>query len=662
MAVTKNNNSANADSNAGFKTVAFGFDKNDVTMYIASLRKKMKQMEEEFDEKLNLAIENPAASSEALKRERENIRAEMEKNWSDKINDRNIIIKQQQRDLDSITKEADDLKVKNETLRSQLSSAISAAAAANANRSLEAEASPEEVSKANAEVLAQAEENKALAEEYKSRTERYKKLAEEYQAELIQFKSNADQFKDNAAQYKDNAEQHKKNEEMYKANAEQYKASAEQYKEISEKYKTAIEQYKKNAESYKTAAAHYKEWAEKYQSQIEKFKSAAETMYEQLKSSMDAIGKLVGSSVSESEKTWGSVSGIAFEKMPDVPFDNIKEPEALDIADPEPIEITEVKPVDIIEPELAEPEELSIDDLAGKLEAVESELAEESAARAAETEAAKAAVMAEIMAETPAPAPVEAIIAEEPAADNAAPADDDLSSIITDGDLGGLMADSDNSGSDDLGSLMADDDLASIVEEVPAPAASSKNKKSKEKPKKAEKIAQPFDPFAEEDDDLSSLLADPSAESVIRPANGKGSATDDFADLLAGDDEDISDDLKDFLITEEPQKVDAGIDLDPNLLSDMVIDSSEGNNGADLSEMLQQKTADEYSQFGDLFVEPADNSDSQFDIKAENGDSIDELKNDDLSGKKAEKAGEADPFDFTFNENSDDDDDMSTDL
>ena len=124
MAISKNNNAASSNTSVdgGFKTVAFGFDKNDVTMYIASLRKKMKQMEEDFDQKLSLAMENPAASNEALKHERENIRAEMDKIWADKINDRNIIIKQQQRDLDEVTKRAEDLKIKNEALRGQLSS------------------------------------------------------------------------------------------------------------------------------------------------------------------------------------------------------------------------------------------------------------------------------------------------------------------------------------------------------------------------------------------------------------------------------------------------------------------------------------------------------------------------------------------------------------
>ena len=52
MAIQKNANNNNNNENNGFKTAAFGFDKNDVTMYIASLRKKMKAMEEEYEERI----------------------------------------------------------------------------------------------------------------------------------------------------------------------------------------------------------------------------------------------------------------------------------------------------------------------------------------------------------------------------------------------------------------------------------------------------------------------------------------------------------------------------------------------------------------------------------------------------------------------------------
>ena len=132
MASTKNtNNTANtaaaSSSNdaGGFKTVAFGFDKNDVTMYIASLRKKMKAMEEEFEQKLAQALENPTGSSDALKHEREVIRAEMEKQWNDKILERTSIIKNQQAQINELEKQ---LSQKNEAVNSlkvQLAAATS---------------------------------------------------------------------------------------------------------------------------------------------------------------------------------------------------------------------------------------------------------------------------------------------------------------------------------------------------------------------------------------------------------------------------------------------------------------------------------------------------------------------------------------------------------
>lgn len=650
MAISKNNNAANNNANVdgGFKTVAFGFDKNDVTMYIASLRKKMKQMEEDFDQKLSLAMENPAASNEALKHERENIRAEMDKIWADKINDRNIIIKQQQRDLDEVTKRAEDLKIKNEALRGQLSSAISAAAAANANRKpgAENEEDSKEVAKANADVLAQAEENKALAEEYRSRSEKFKKLAEEYQAEIVQFKSNADQYKQNALQYKENADQHKANEETYKANAEQYKALADQYKENAEKYKAAADQYKSNAEKYKVAADQYKEWAEKCKAEIDKLQAGAKNLYEKLKGSLEPIAELAGTTASEGEKIWGTVSGIAFEEMPVVAVEAVQEPEAVDVAEPEPVQISEPAPVDIIEPEIIDLEEpKSIDELSAQLESVASESAEANAAAKIEEQRANAKAAEEALAaEINVPDEhVNIEVKEEPAADNS---------------LSGLE-------SNDLGDLLADDDMASIVEEVPAPAPAlkGKGKKTKKEEPKSQPVAaaEPFDPFADDDDDLSSLLADPSAESVIRPVNSQTSATDDFADLLAANDNDISDDLKDFLISENNEKPGTGGDLDANFLSDMVIDPNDTDLNGDLGEMLQEKASSEYSEFDDLFVSPTDDPDNKFEIHAENSDSIEELKGDALPGKKAENKKAEDPFDFTFNDESDDDD-MSTDL
>lgn len=128
MASSRNNTNpgnSSAESNGGFKTVAFGFDKNDVTMYIASLRKKMKSMEEEFELKLSQALENPTASNEALKHEREVIRAEMEKMWGDKLNERNNILKQQQARINELEAQAADDKDTIASLKAQLTAATS---------------------------------------------------------------------------------------------------------------------------------------------------------------------------------------------------------------------------------------------------------------------------------------------------------------------------------------------------------------------------------------------------------------------------------------------------------------------------------------------------------------------------------------------------------
>lgn len=129
MASTRNsaNNAGGASIDAGgFKTVAFGFDKNDVTLYIASLRKKMKAMEEEYEQKLSQALENPAISNDALKHEREVIRAEMEKQWNEKIVERTSIIKKQQEQIDQLEQQVSDNNATIESLKTQLAAATSA--------------------------------------------------------------------------------------------------------------------------------------------------------------------------------------------------------------------------------------------------------------------------------------------------------------------------------------------------------------------------------------------------------------------------------------------------------------------------------------------------------------------------------------------------------
>lgn len=127
MASSKNANNTVSNSAGneagGFKTVAFGFDKNDVTLYIASLRKKMKAMEEEFEQKLAQALENPAVSNDALNHEREVIRAQMEKQWNDKIVERTSIIKSQQEQINELEKELAESNNTIQLLQTQLSAA-----------------------------------------------------------------------------------------------------------------------------------------------------------------------------------------------------------------------------------------------------------------------------------------------------------------------------------------------------------------------------------------------------------------------------------------------------------------------------------------------------------------------------------------------------------
>lgn len=125
MASNKNSNNAGSPGNdaVGFRTATFGFDKNDVTMYIASLRKKMKAMEEEYENKLTQALNNPAVSSDTLKHEREVIRAELEKEWNNKLLERTSTIKNQQEQIDILERQLAESNASVESLKAQLSAA-----------------------------------------------------------------------------------------------------------------------------------------------------------------------------------------------------------------------------------------------------------------------------------------------------------------------------------------------------------------------------------------------------------------------------------------------------------------------------------------------------------------------------------------------------------
>ena len=116
MASTKkanNTNNASNDAGAGFRTATFGFDKNDVTLYIASLRKKMKAIEDEYEQKLIQAQENSAESNDDLKREYAIKLADKEKQWNDKILEHTSTINNQQEQInnqqDQIKKQQDQI-------------------------------------------------------------------------------------------------------------------------------------------------------------------------------------------------------------------------------------------------------------------------------------------------------------------------------------------------------------------------------------------------------------------------------------------------------------------------------------------------------------------------------------------------------------------------
>ena len=121
--MASNKNSNNAGDAVGFRTVTFGFDKNDVTMYIANLRKKMKATEEEYAKKLAQVMENPAVSNDMLKREREVIRAEVEKEWNEKLLERTSTIKNQQEQISNLERQLAESNANVESLRAQLSAA-----------------------------------------------------------------------------------------------------------------------------------------------------------------------------------------------------------------------------------------------------------------------------------------------------------------------------------------------------------------------------------------------------------------------------------------------------------------------------------------------------------------------------------------------------------
>lgn len=125
MASNKNTNNTDLEA-GGFRTATFGFDKNDVTKYITALRKRMKSMEEEYEQKLAKAAENPTVSGDVLMREREAIRSEMEKQWNEKLLEHTSVINNQQTQISELERKLTESNRTIESLKAQLSFSTSA--------------------------------------------------------------------------------------------------------------------------------------------------------------------------------------------------------------------------------------------------------------------------------------------------------------------------------------------------------------------------------------------------------------------------------------------------------------------------------------------------------------------------------------------------------
>lgn len=554
MASSKNNNTS-ADSTGGFKTVAFGFDKNDVTMYIASLRKKMKQMEEEFQDKLKEALENPAASNEALKHEREVIRSEMEVMWGDKLNERNQILKQQQNQINEL-----------ETAVHEKDKIIDALKA--------------ELSAANSEDGDSTEINARAAKAY------------------VQFTTTL--------------------------------------RSITGKLQNTLQTVERT-------------WKGEFEDTINEIE-AAEAEKQQLAAAVQTQQAVAVAAVPTAP-----VSAAKTEPEP--------KPEPVPAAVPETAPPIDVKPQETV----AETVNANTENEASKKKTKSSKKASKEA-KAPEP------------APKPAPAPEPVKIPFEPF-DFGDEEDDPLKGIIADiSDDTPTKKESAESAEpnlqkaaekindvseelqpeEEVKSAIANDlddfgDLGDLLAEpVPQPAPAKKPAAPESKaPKPVQKI--------DIDDDLSALLADEPSESDIKPSEVTVGATDDFADLLAEGTKEPEFE-GDFLIKEEEPAAVKGDDLDVSLVSNMVIVPGEANNG-DLHKMLEEQAANEYAQFGDLFVSPA-SEDETIDFQkiaaTKSDDNSGQLGSSNGSAKKSEKS-EDDLFDFSFLSSDDDEDDMSTD-
>ena len=184
MAVQKN--TTNNNEGSGFKTVAFGFDKNDVTMYIASLRKKMKAMEESYEQKIEELSNGIVSTPESTHREDlpsvpmtpaeetkqlEAIRIAAEEYYSQKLEDAKNQAKQLGEEFESYKEEAaetlkhtkEGYEAKIEKIKSEYEDRLENAALVLENTKTDYEAKIQTI---KADVAGELErENRALANE-----------------------------------------------------------------------------------------------------------------------------------------------------------------------------------------------------------------------------------------------------------------------------------------------------------------------------------------------------------------------------------------------------------------------------------------------------------------------------------------------------------------
>ncbi len=545
MASTKTNNNA-GDSTGGFKTVAFGFDKNDVTLYIASLRKKMKQMEEEFQDKLSQALENPAASNEALKHEREVIRAEMDRMWADKLNERNIILKQQQQRINDLERQINENNETIVSLKTQLS-AVTSDDSATDSSVLSARAAKAYMQFAN-----------LLNSMQKSITQTLDKMDATWKGEFAE---------EIAAIENDEAARREVQASVVNTVSVPVTQAAAP---IAEKPAEPVKTEPKPVKAEPKPAANAAESAIQAKKEPEtEIKPAVET-----------------AQLSDTEIETAHVSDIfdkpAFsdEDKNAAKKNKIKEKKE---ADEKPAEPAAAKaPAAPVTPTVASMSfnDFFADEEDDPLKGIIADLGDDTSSSYSETPSAQE--LPAVKAESE-PAPVmETVSAPAPSPASAAEA--------MDSEFGDLLADDGNI-DDDLMGLMADADQA-----PPAPKPVAATPKPAPAPK-------PVPPKMDIDDELSSLLADEPDDNDIKPINNSVIATDDFADLLLGKSDDVD---SDFIISGNDTKNLKGDDLDVGLLSDMVMDSKDISTNGDLGIMIEEQERKELEEFGDMFVTEAD--------------------------------------------------------